>query len=280
MILVTIPFLLIGNAAWFNNGSMLEFKVSIVGMTLTIISVLLVGTYIDKRKLSDFGVLLRNKRWWLDYLFGVLSGIAGPAVYVLVLRMRNLAVIEPALKYSGTLKDIVFGLLLSLLTYIGVGVFEELMRVYQIRNLAEGFSNKGKHLGMVLIAAAILPAIYSVVMHVYNPDPNFLAFIFITTFIYGMYYLWTGRSGLAMGFHFAWDFAVSSIFLLSGGASPAQPAIFSVLLNTSAPNAMRAVILLGILGKLGGLAVVLLWLKLRDGKVNLNPLLTTPNLKP
>ena len=166
---------------------------------------------------------------------------------------------------------------LPVLIYVGVGLFEELMRVYQVRNLAEGFHNKGKSLFFAATISVVLAAISSVIMHLSRPDPGFLTYVFITTSIYGFFYFWTGKAALAMAFHFAWDFTNSSIFALGSSASPSSPALFNVFFNSPAWNRPSLMMLLGVVGKIFGLAVVLLWLKLKDGSVKIDPGLFTPH---
>jgi len=148
-----------------------------------------------------------------------------------------------------------------------------------VRNLAEGLSNSKVSFFVSLLSAVLMAALYSVVMHLANPNPYFLTYVFITTTIYGFFYLWTGRSGLAMGMHFAWDFAASCIFSLGSMASPSYPAFFYVLYQTPTEAALNRAILLGVAGKVAGLLVILLWLKLRDGRIKLIPELTQPTLK-
>ncbi|MBG0770634.1 MAG: CPBP family intramembrane metalloprotease [Anaerolineaceae bacterium] len=279
MLWVTIPYVILGLSGFFSDGVLIEAKTSVVGVTLTVSSVVLLGIFVDKRKLTDFGVRLRQKRWWQDYLIGILGGVVGVSAYVLVLWLGKWADVGPTLQSAGTAGQIISKMLLFLAAYMGVGLFEELMRIYQVRNLAEGFTNSKGRLFVSLVSAVLIAALYSVVMHLANPNPYFLTYVFITTSIYSFFYLWTGRSGLAMGMHFAWDFAASCIFSLGSMASPSYPAFFYVLYQTPTEAALNKAIFLGVAGKLAGLLVVLLWLKLRDGKIKLNPALTQPTLK-
>ncbi|MBG0787069.1 MAG: CPBP family intramembrane metalloprotease [Anaerolineaceae bacterium] len=275
MLWVTIPYVILGLSGFFSDGVLIEVKTSVVGVTLTVSSVIVLGLFVDKRRLSDFGVHLRQKRWWQDYLVGIVAGVVGVSVYVLVLWIGKLAEVGPTLQYAGTAGQIISKMLLFLSAYMGVGVFEELMRIYQVRNFAEGFTNSKARILVSLVSAVLIAALYSVVMHLANPSPYFLTYIFITTTIYGFYYLWTGRSGLAMGMHFAWDFAASCIFSLGSMATPAYPAFFYVLYRPATEAALNTAILLGVAGKIAGLLVILLWLKLRDGKIRLDPALTS-----
>ena len=279
MLWVAIPYVILGLSGFFSDGVLIELKTSVVGVTLTVSSVVVLGLFVDKRKLTDFGVHLRQKRWWQDYLIGILAGLVGVSAYVLVLWLAGLAEVGPTLQYAGSAGHIISKMLMFLLAYMGVGLFEELMRIYQVRNLAEGFTNSKGRLFISLVSAVLIAALYSVVMHLANPNLYFLTYVFITTTVYGFFYLWTGRSGLAMGMHFFWDFTASCIFSLGSMATPAYPAFFYVLYQPSTPAAMNKAVILGVAGKVAGLGLVLLWLKFRDKHISLNQTLTKPTLR-
>jgi membrane protease YdiL (CAAX protease family) len=125
--------------------------------------------------------------------------------------------------------------LVALLAYAGVGIFEEILRTYQIRNITEGLAGSKTGITGVMIIAVILAGFYSVLMHLASKDPPFLVYVMTTGVIYGLFFLWTGRAALAMAMHFAWDFTVSSIFQIG---SISEASLFFVTIREM-PNSGR-----------------------------------------
>jgi membrane protease YdiL (CAAX protease family) len=166
-------------------------------------------------------------------------------------------------------------LLVALLSYLGVGIFEELMRTYQVRNVIEGLG--GSKLGLIGagILAVLVGGLWSVFAHISRPDPSFLVYILVTAVIYGLFYIWTGRVALAMAIHFAWDFTNSNIFQLG---SYSETSLFFVRLNGIPDLGFDMLSLLGIAAKCIGLLLVLWWICWQEGKIRLNPGLRSPNL--
>jgi len=121
--------------------------------------------------------------------------------------------------------------LISLVTYAGIGVFEEALRVYQIRNLTEGLAATKVRVGGAMAVAVLFSALSSVIMHMASGNPPFLAYVLVSGAFYGLFFLWTRRSALAIAFHFSWDFAVSTLFLLEVNANTDDAAFFLVLLD-------------------------------------------------
>jgi hypothetical protein len=94
----------------------------------------------------------------------------------------------------------------------GCRFFEELARAYQIRNLFEGLN--GSRLGVwpAALMAVGGAALVSAVMHSSSGMPAFILFVFISMAFQGLFYLFTGRTALITGYHFAWDFTLATVF--------------------------------------------------------------------
>ena len=89
--------------------------------------------------------------------------------------------------------------------------------------------------------------------------------------------MWTQRVALAMALHFAWDFTLSSIFLL--GAEGAQEAALFVVSVRDAPSVdINLLPVLGIVPKLLMLFLVVAWIRRREGEVRLQRELAKPSL--
>lgn len=248
-----------------------------VALPVTLVGIFLLGRYIDKRKFSDYGIQIGQKKWWADYGFGILAGFLAASSFVLILVLIGWAVIEPSRNWTPNAVPFVIAFLVPLLTFAGVGVFEELVRTYQIKNITEGLTGTRLRIVGAMLMAVFLAAMWSVLMHAASADWAFLVYILISALIYGLFYLWTRRAALAMGMHFAWDFSVSSIFVL-GGVGAQEPAIFGVPYTEVSGFDADMFSLLGIIAKVLGLVVVAFWIKWRAGEIRLREEIAEPSL--
>jgi len=134
-------------------------------------------------------------------------------IVLCILTAMALGIIQLTLSFTSGLPGVVFpvAVLLSLLSYGSVGFFEELARAYQMRNLFETFSGTRLGLWGAALAATGGAALVSAVMHSAGM-PAFILFVFISMSFQGLFYLFTGRTALITGYHFAWDFTLATIF--------------------------------------------------------------------
>ncbi len=178
---------------------------------ITLLSVWLAGRFLDKRAWRDFGLNLTQRVWWED--FGVGCGVSFVLIVLFVLTAKALGIIQLTLSFTSGLPGVVFPLavLLTLLSYGSVGFFEELARAYQMRNLFEAFSGTRLGLWGAALVAACCAALVSAVMHGAGM-PVFILYVFISMSFQGLFYLFTTRTALITGYHFAWDFTLATIF--------------------------------------------------------------------
>ncbi|MDX1435863.1 MAG: type II CAAX endopeptidase family protein [Anaerolineales bacterium] len=275
--LTVVPLLIAAQLGLYKSGESIAIRVVVLALPLTIASIYLVGRYVDKRRLSDFGLQFKQKSWWLDYGFGWLAGFVAATSVVLFLRMIGWATIGFSSVRGVDLAAMAAGIVISLLVYAGVGVFEELMRAYQIRNFTEGLAGPKFGVAAAMFLAVLLAGLWSVSMHLASGDAAFLFYVLITSCIYGLFFLWTGRAALAMAMHFSWDFTVSSIFFLGAEGIP-EAAIAYVYLDRVPDLAINPVPAIGILAKLLGLLLVAGWIKRRAGDIRLQRQIAVPSL--
>ncbi len=278
IVLASLPLSILALFGVFSSDELTNTRVMISALSITVASVLFLGRFIDKRKYSDYGILLKQRKWWAEYGFGILVGFLAASLLVCILVLLGFAEIELSDIVSTDAAQLVATLPISLVTYAGVGIFEETLRVYQIRNITEGLANtKLGTIGAVGVAV-LLAGIYSVAMHIASGDPLFLLYVLMSGMIYGSYYLLTQRAALAMASHFAWDFTVSFIFLL-GGSNVGEPALFVVPINqVTGIDTGTLIPILGMLVRLIGLVLVLLWIRWRKGKIRLHKEIAAPSL--
>jgi membrane protease YdiL (CAAX protease family) len=258
--------------------------VAVAAMTVgaTLLSVWLAGRFLDRRLFSDFGLHLNRASWWAEFAFGLVLGITLPLGLALAGMAAGVVRLEPA--YSSGFPGLSFGIavLLSAFVYLCVGVFEEVGRAYHVRNLFEGTARGlGSHGAAVL--AVLGASVISVIMH--SGNLAFMWFVLLATAMKGMWYLLTGRVGIALGYHAAWDFAMVTILGIgaqsdANGTTAFYLARFEDVAWASAANSGEITLpaLLALLAlELVALLLILGWVRFRQGKVTLCEELATPS---
>jgi membrane protease YdiL (CAAX protease family) len=258
---------------------------TMVGATLFAVS--FTGRIVDRRQFSDFGLHLSRGPWWADFAFGLTLGIVLPLGLAFVGLAMGLVRFEPA--FTSGFPGLSFGLavLLLALVYLCVGTFEEVGRAYHLRNLFEGTAHRlGTENAAVL--AVIGASVISVLMHLGNGNLTFLIFVLLATAIKGLSYLLTGRVGIALSYHAAWDFTMATVFGIGAQSDAGGTTAFYMIRFDDATWAQAIdsyeftlPMLLALLGlELAALLLMLGWIRLRYGNVKLREDLATPRLLP
>jgi membrane protease YdiL (CAAX protease family) len=274
ILLTAIPLAVLGLGGFYSEGNQ-NLRVALTAGPITVLSVLLCSRFIDKRKISDLGICLGEKGWWSDLGFGTLAGFLSASALILLLKLFGWAEVVLSGQLRFKLGPFIGSFLVALLTYLVVGIFEELMRVYQIKNAAEGLAGTKLSLIGVGLLAVLLGAAWSIVGHLASRDLSFLVYVLVTAVIYGLYFLWTGRAALAVAVHFAWDLTLSSIFQL-GATSEAS--VFYVRLGEMPDLWFEITSLLGITAKMIGLLLVLFWIGRKEGRILIKPRIAASSL--
>ena len=274
ILLTSVPLTVLGLSGFYLQGN-LALKMSLTALPITVLSVIIVSRWIDKRKITDLGIELGDNVWWRDFGFGILAGVVSASTLTLLLRIFGWARVLPSNQWKSSLWPFIGSLVVALMSYLGVGIFEELMRTYQIRNVVEGLGGSKSGLIGAGILAVLAGGFWSVFAHISSLDPSFLVYILVTGVFYGLFYIWTGRAALAIAIHFAWDFTNSSIFQLG---SYTETSLFFVRLNEIPELGFDMFSLLGIAAKCIGLLLVLWWVHRQEGKIRLQTGLSSPTL--
>jgi membrane protease YdiL (CAAX protease family) len=241
----------------------------------SIISVWLVGRFVDRRKFADFGLRL-NTSWWVDLGFGVV--LAASMITGIFLVEQVLGWVAITGTYSTNIDGWTFmsAIILALVTFILIAASEELTaRGYQIKNLAEGLNLRSLGPKWALALAVLLTSVLFGLGHAVNPDATVLSTsgLFLAGIFYGVTYVLTGQLALPIGFHIAWNFFENSVFGFPVSGENFGVSFISIQQNgphlwTGGEFGPEAG-LLSIGGHLVGLLVVAAWVRLKRGKVRL-----------
>jgi membrane protease YdiL (CAAX protease family) len=276
--MISFPLTIFAYLGIYSSGELTDTKVMATALPVTVISILFLGRYIDKRQFVDYGFHLRQVKWWQEYGMGLLVGFLSAGLFVSLLVIIGVAEIELFSQFVSNGKLFLSSLIISIVTYAGIGVFEELVRVYQVRNITEGLAKSRTGVVGAMFLAICGASLYSGIMHLASQDFFFLIFILTSAAIYGTYYLFTKRTAIAMANHFAWDLTISFIFLL-GATSTQETALFIVPIKTmSRIDSGIFLPVLGIIVRIVGLGCIALWIKWREGAIRFQRELAVPTL--
>jgi len=209
----TLFRLFLGNALSFRLGPLVGFTVA----------VWLAGRFLDRRRFVDFGFSL-DARWWADFAFGLVLGtLLMTGIFAVEYGMGWLTITE-TMHTTTTGQSFFVALCLSLLSFVAVGFYEELVfRGYQVQNMAEGFNGGRMGPRRALIAAWLLSAALFGMAHAFNPNASLVSTLNIAGagLLLGLGYVLTRQLALPFGIHIAWNFTQGNVFgfPVSGGSN-------------------------------------------------------------
>lgn len=267
ILMVTIPLAGLGLGGFYSNGNF-PLRMALTAGPITIGSVIICGSYLERRKISDLGIRFSDRSWWAEFRFGALAGFLTASFLVLLVRILGWGNLIQSNSWKADFQSFLSSILIALFSYLVVGFFEEMMRIYQIRNILEGLKDSKLTLFWSGILAALVGAAWSFAAHASSGDLPFLVYILVTAFLYGIFILWTGRAGLVIAFHFAWDFALSTIFQLG---STTETSFYYVRLARMPDLPFDGIPLLGMAAKLFGLLLVISWILARKERIHFKP---------
>jgi len=206
-----------------------ELILLLISSTTTVASTLLVTRFsikvIDRRIRMPVKKQV-DRSWWKDLGMGCLVGsISIGLIFAILTAFGNLQVTG----FNADFGDLEFtsNFLVALLTFICVGVYEEVVfRGYMLKNLSESFSGKWLTNESAVILAVIASSMAFSILHLTNPNANFLSFINILVigFLLCLSVLLTRRLAFAIGFHFLWNFSQGVLFGIPvSGLAPQAP---------------------------------------------------------
>jgi len=260
-------------------GAFLGLSVAVVGLAWVV----------DRRYTRDLGVALGG-RWYRDCAAGlVIGGAMATAVVAALLATGTASVTGTVSGREAQLTVTGVGPLASAglwaLFYAGAATLEEVaVRGYLLVNAAEGLSGRfGRRRG--LFAAVALTAGLFGVLHASNPGGTILGLLNITFagLLLGGAYALTGRLGLAVGVHAAWNFAVGAVYGLPVSGLETSSALFAVepdgprVLTGGTFGPEGGVVMLAALAV--GAALVVMWVRRSEGALFLQTHIAEPDLR-
>lgn len=238
------------------------------------------------------GLGLGGDGWWRNLGFGLALGFAMTTAIFLVelalgfVAVDGILVTRPENQFGVVLPALV-AIPGTLLFFVGVGVFEELLsRGYLFHNIAEGLSGIGPvgKGGAILTAAVVTSGLFGL-LHLANPGTTLFSTLNITVvgLFFAATYVVSGDLGIPIGVHITWNFAISSLygFPVSGLATPAT--VLSV--RQTGPDLVTGGSfgpeggLIFYLGLAVGIALTWWWVRREEGAVRFRTEIADPDLR-
>jgi membrane protease YdiL (CAAX protease family) len=194
---------------------------TVIFLLMMLLSVWLGGRLLDRRRFADFGMGL-DHAWWVDFGVGLILGGLMMALIFGVEWSAGWIGLAGTFRTAPSLRA-PFGLVIlaPLLSYICVGIREEVPRGYVLRNLAEGLNVPRIGARRAIMLAWLLSSAGFGLLHAMNPHATIMSTvnIMMAGMLLGLPYIVTGRLGLSIGLHITWNFFQGNVFgfPVSGG---------------------------------------------------------------
>lgn len=183
-----------------SEGPAAELTGALLQTLALLSSIWLAGRLLDRRPMSGFG-FCGGPRFWRDLLIGAAIGAGLQVLIAATFLAAGWATMQrpPALHALSAVA-------VAALLHAGVSLSEEaLVRGYWLRNLAEGFAGLGRATAVTL--ALLLTSGLFGSMHMSNDNASLIAGanIALAGVMLGLCCVLTGRLGLPIGLHWAWN---------------------------------------------------------------------------
>ncbi|MHB1354434.1 MAG: CPBP family intramembrane glutamic endopeptidase [Anaerolineae bacterium] len=236
----------------------------VIAIGLTLSSILL-----DRRRPAWFG---RNAL--LDIGIGCFVGALAMTCLFLLALAAGWVRIQTTLWERPFSFAMVFGLLPTLMICLCVGFYEELLaRGYLLPTLAHGLSFRKLAPRWPFTIAWLLTSIGFGLAHAWNPNASLLSTLIIIAagLMLGLATILTGKLGLAVGIHIAWNFFQGAVFGFAVSGTRMGPSIITIRLTGPAlwtggafgPEAG----LLGAVAIIAATGMILGWSRWRYGRL-------------
>lgn len=263
------------------GGALADAVSGTSSLVAALASVAIAARWLDRQRLRDLGLAL-NWQWWRDLLAGLGLGAAlAGGLFVALLAAGWVEVTDVSAVPAEANPALVAALVLVGVVGSAIGA-ELLARGYQLTNIAEGLTGwlglRGSVRAAVLVSAALSGLLYAA-----WPLATLLgtASMIAAGLFFAIGYALTGRLGLPLGAHLAWNLVRGPLLGLPNedtGAGPASLLVTEptgpelVTGNALGPEAGLA----GLAAFLTGTAAMLAWARLTRGTVPLADSIARP----
>ncbi|WP_430966672.1 CPBP family intramembrane glutamic endopeptidase [Spongiimicrobium sp. 2-473A-2-J] len=213
--------------SWISNdfNELLEKSImNFLIMLAILLSIYLVGKYIDRRNWADFGIsVIPLKQFIYGSLFGSFLEVT---IFLIQYFLGWLTIDEIKFNKFSSFPFLVV-LMGQVFRYLCGSVFEEAFsRGYLLLNIAEGLKGKINNTQAVIIAYILTSSIFGL-LHLANENASWLSSLnlILIGFLLGWTVIKTGKLHFAIGLHAFWNIFQNNIF---GFANSGKKSIVSI----------------------------------------------------
>lgn len=192
------------------EGVPLVVLLTVVSGSASVAVVFVVGWFVDRRRLTDFGVDVDGD-WWIDLGFGfVLGAVLMTLVFAVELALGWVVV-------TGTFSppdSFLSGFLAVAVVFVVVGVQEELLaRGYLLTNLCEGLRGWLGDRGATVVAVLVSSAVFGG-LHLGNPNATLVSTLSISLagVMLALGYVLTDDIAIPVGLHVSWNLFQGGVY--------------------------------------------------------------------
>jgi membrane protease YdiL (CAAX protease family) len=274
-----------GGRSFLADAPAIPLASGVAGLVAAMLSVWLAGRFLDRRAFSAFGFHL-DAGWWLDLFFGLVLGVLLISTIFFVELGLGWVEVVGAFETFGTSDSFLPAVLLPIVLYLCVGIYEEtVFRGYQLKNGAEGLNYPALGPRGAILVAWALSSVFFGLLHANNPNATFVSTlnIVLAGLMLGFGYVISGELAIPIGLHIAWNFFQGAVYGFPVSGFGPFGATFLTTRQTG-PDLWTGGLFgpeAGLLAPpimLLGISLIALWTRLRTGKVSLHsPLAEGPD---
>lgn len=258
----------------FSDPHVLRSSVALLGI---LTAGWLAARFVDRRAFADFGLRL-DRAWWIDFGFGLALGASLMGGIFATEWSLGWVTIVGSFHNAHPEQPFVAGFAVRSLLFLLVAVLEEFeSRGYQLRNLAEGLHVRSVGPRASLAIAWLLSSAVFGLGHAGNPNATAVSTLGVglAGVLLGLGFVLTGRLALPMGLHLTWNLFQGNVFGFPvSGLSLSDVTVLAIHQAgperwTGGPFGPEAG-LVGIGAELAGSALIVLWVRWRQGTLALD----------
>ncbi|WP_230198758.1 CPBP family intramembrane glutamic endopeptidase [Halopiger djelfimassiliensis] len=217
---------------------------------------------VDRRSIREYGFDV-DRRWWFDFVGAVGIGLLWQALIAVTYLGLGWASVTGIVSPGSSAFAV--GMALTLLSFVGVGIWEEtLFRGVFIINATEGFAERGFSPATAVWLAWLISSLTFGVIHYWQATgqegvavPVVLVSTTISGAYFGLAYVLTGNLGFPIGLHVSTNFAGVAVFGKTAAPGDEFPAL--IRLETTFPGVWNTLDGLNLFFVTLMLALVVVW---------------------
>ncbi|AXT20408.1 CPBP family intramembrane metalloprotease [Flavobacteriaceae bacterium AU392] len=233
LIVLTAIFANILSLAFDDLNELLEKSLlNFLIMTAILLSIYIVGTFIDKRRWVDFGITLLPVKSFFSGAF--LGAFLVTLIFGLMYLLGWLEINDLGYNKFSTYPFLLI-FIGQIFRYLCGSVFEEAFnRGYLLINIAEGLNGRLSNSKSVLISYILTSSIFGI-LHLGNDNSSLLSTInlILLGLLFGWVVVKTGKLSFAIGLHAFWNIFQNNVY---GGANSGKETIVSIFTFENSGN--------------------------------------------